>query len=165
MFISSVSIAQNVTTFMGVEIDGTETEFVNKLESKGFVSVSNGIAGKFNGRNVVGSVVTNYNQVYRVGIIYFTDRDEIDVIHAYNQLMRQFNSNNKYTKTRGNSFIDSDVNLSYEIKINNNTFTAEYYQNGNKQSPVWFTIRKDYGMYYIYLIYENLYNAPNGEDL
>ena len=44
---------QNVTTFLGIPIDGSEEEMVCKLEEKGFIREEGHLLGKFYGRDAI----------------------------------------------------------------------------------------------------------------
>ena len=57
-------LAQNdVTTFLGIPVDGTKTAFIQKLKAKGFVSCPNyDLKGRFNGRHDYIDGQTNNNK-------------------------------------------------------------------------------------------------------
>ncbi len=126
-------LAQNdVTTFLGIPVDGTKTSFIQKLKAKGFVTTSmsgTDLQGKFNGKDVYVIVQTNNNKVCRV-VVTEKDktRDESDIRIRYNRLMDQFQANEKYVELIPNEEIDDDTDISYEMNVKNKRFQAEFYQ-------------------------------------
>ncbi len=126
-------LAQNdVTTFLGIPVDGTKTSFIQKLKAKGFVTTSmsgTDLQGKFNGKDVYVIVQTNNNKVCRV-VVTEKDktRDESNIRIRYNRLMDQFQANEKYVELIPNEEIDDDTDISYEMNVKNKRFQAEFYQ-------------------------------------
>ena len=61
---------KDVTQFLGIPVDGTKTEMVQKLKAKGFKynSTYDWLEGEFNGREVVLLIATNNNKVWRVAV-------------------------------------------------------------------------------------------------
>mgnify|MGYP000836178473 FL=1 len=69
---SAALFAQNdVTKFLGIPVDGSKSEMIQKLKAKGFQynSKLDLLEGEFNGRDVEISVVTNNNKVYRIMVM------------------------------------------------------------------------------------------------
>lgn len=69
---------KDVTTFLGIPVDGTKAEMIEKLKAKGFTSHpydEDALRGEFNGEDVRISVVTNNNKVYRVAVFDENTRD------------------------------------------------------------------------------------------
>lgn len=68
MTIATLCFAQkkDVTKFLGIPVDGTKTEMIQKLKAKGFTYNQrlDCLEGEFNGREVKIFVVTNNNKVY-----------------------------------------------------------------------------------------------------
>ena len=135
----------------------------------------------------------------------------------FNNLIHQFENNDKYFYIFPNDIIPEDEDIHYEILVNKKEYIAEFQYNllyGNDKlrdrlineatemmekddellgiekddidkdyydglisamvkskviqmsnSSVWFKIFEHCGEYYIGLYYDNLLNAPNGEDL
>ena len=70
--LSIFSYAQgNVTKFLGIPIDGTKSEMIQKLSDKGFQydKLQDCLVGEFNGTEVQISIQTNGNKVKRMPIL------------------------------------------------------------------------------------------------
>ena len=93
-------IAQNdVTQFLGIPIDGTKSEMIYKLKSKGFTvdkDYNDILNGEFNGRNVNIHFGTNNNKVYRIMVSDVSLSDEASIKIRFNNLIRQFHNSKKY---------------------------------------------------------------------
>ena len=70
LLLSAIVFAQpkSVTKFLGIPVDGSKAEMIQKLKDKGYTynSKFDCLEGEFNGRDVQISVVTNNNKVYRI---------------------------------------------------------------------------------------------------
>ena len=101
------------------------------LISKGFKSVKvldqEYFEGEFNGTNVRIYIVTNNNKVYRIMLCDETPRNEANIKIRFNRLVSQFENNKRYVAL-DNYKIDDDVDISYEMKVNNKRFDAIFYQ-------------------------------------
>lgn len=179
MFLTLSLNAQNdIVKFLGIPIDGNKSEMISKLEKKGFVLV-NGyddmLEGSFNGSNVYVSIVTYNNKVYRIFVQDTIGYNEAEIKIRFNNLVYQFQTNNKYWhKPDVNQFLGEDFSISYEMDVLHKQIQAAYIQKTEVKDDevirvsniVWFTIQKnDINNYSIGLYYDNLNNAPNGEDL
>jgi hypothetical protein len=169
LFIASVCFAQNVTTFMGIPVDGTKSAMIQKLKGKGFTYyVKNDcLEGEFNGDSVLIGVKTVNGKVWRVCVLLKKEYDETQAKIKFNRLCQQFERNPKYVppfKTRSQE-IGEDEDISYEMTVSSKQYQAGYLQDGDEMRFVWFLISEVYGTYYITIYYENSYNAANGEDL
>lgn len=168
LFIASMCFAQNVTKFMGIPVDGTKSAMVQKLKGKGFTyDVKNDVLkGEFNGDNVLISVQTVNRKVWRIAVSS-NGYNETQVKINFNRLCQQFERNSKYVSLVGaeSQEIGDNENISYEMAVNSKRYEATYLQDGDEMRLVWFAIFQEYNNYYIYIFYENLYNAANGEDL
>lgn len=129
---SAVSYAQNeVTQFLGIPVDGSKSEMIQKLKAKGFQynSELGRLEGEFNGRNSHIYVATNNNKVYRIMVTDAIGSDESNIKIRFNTLCRQFENNPKYeTMTDKDQSIPDDEDLSYEIKVNEKRYEAVFYQ-------------------------------------
>ena len=168
LLIASLTIQGQTTTFLGIPVDGIKTEMIKKLKEKGFKQEADHdwLTGEFNGKDVVVTVVTNNNKVYRVYVLDEYPTSEGNIIISYNHLIAQFQNNARYT-TVGITKIpdDEDFDLDYEINVNNKRYQASFIQNGQPNNSVWFMIFYGYGGYRIGIYYDNNANAANGEDL
>lgn len=179
-------IAQNdVTQFLGIPIDGTKSEMIYKLKSKGFTvdkDYNDILNGEFNGRNVNIHFGTNNNKVYRIMVSDVSLSDEASIKIRFNNLIRQFHNSKKYRSLSDsvlNEYIIPDKeDIGYEILVNKKRYSASFYQeDANPDSitlesflnsynkNVWFYIESLKGKYYINIYYDNLINAAKGDDL
>ena len=179
-------IAQNdVTQFLGIPIDGTKSEMIYKLKSKGFTvdkDYNDILNGEFNGRNVNIHFGTNNNKVYRIMVSDVSLSDEASIKIRFNNLISQFHNSKKYRSLSDsvlNEYIIPDKeDIGYEILVNKKRYSASFYQeDANPDSitlesflnsynkNVWFYIESLKGKYYINIYYDNLINAAKGDDL
>ena len=133
MTISFASFAQNkdVTTFLGIPVDGTASSMKQKLVSKGFVPKKVGtnefLEGEFNGTDVHVWIVTNNNKVYRIMLSDKNTVDEAQIKIRFNNLVKQFENNKRYHAFADYSLSDKE-DISYEMGINNKEYVASYLQ-------------------------------------
>ena len=133
MTISFASFAQNkdVTTFLGIPVDGTASSMKQKLVSKGFVPKKVGtnefLEGEFNGTDVHVWIVTNNNKVYRIMLSDKNTVDEAQIKIRFNNLVKQFENNKRYHAFADYSLSDKE-DISYEMGINNKEYVAYYLQ-------------------------------------
>lgn len=164
----SAQTNSNVLKFMGIPVDGSKTQVIQKLKEKGFKydSIHDCLTGRFNGRDSEIFISTNKNKVDRIVVCDANTTDEINIRVVYNNLLQQFNNNSKYITIEENKFIPENEDISYKITACNKRYDALFYLKDNPtQGMVWFMIHRYYGKYSIAIFYENLDNRPNGEDL
>lgn len=113
--------------FLGIPIDGTESQFTAKLRSKGFAynSYSESYKGQFNGKNVDVYIHTNHNLVDRV-YVEFPPTTEENIRIDFNILLSQFKQNSKYMDLSMNEEIPKTDDISYEIKVNKKRYQASF---------------------------------------
>lgn len=133
LFVSSlVAFAQkDVTTFLGIPVDGYKSEMKQKLISKGFTydAQNDCFEGEFNGEDVMISIVTNNNKVYRIAVIDKMSRNETDIRIRFNNLCNQFAKNKKYGSASMESYlIPDDEDISYNMLVSKKRYQASYYQ-------------------------------------
>lgn len=95
---SSSEDVKDITTFLGIPIDGTKAEMRQKLLDKGYILKKdrNGdewLEGEFNGRSVRISIVTNNNKVWRIAVMDKFLTSENNVKARFNNLFHQFKNN------------------------------------------------------------------------
>lgn len=186
---------KDVTTFLGIPVDGTKAEMIRKLKAKGFkyktVGEHDFLNGEFNGIDVRVSVITNNNKVCRIMVVDRYPMLERDIKQRFNQLCRQFYDNKRYVCSSylPDIIIPDKEDISYEMSVNEKRYKASFYQipdsiidskrNNNDDEhrislfllslnrPVWFLIAPNSSSdrYHIILYYDNEYNRANGEDL
>ena len=211
--------SEGTLKFLGIPVDGSKSEIVAALKSKGFEydSESDFLIGDFNGKKSHIGIVENHGKVYRVVVFDANTYDAGEIRIRFNNLIHQFENNDKYYYIVQNEMIPEDEDIHYEIIVHDKQYIAEFIYNplyGNDElrdkvineaveeskenikdekdiefysdkdnydklisaivglkviqmsnSSVWFKIFEHYGEYYIGLYYDNLLNAPNGEDL
>ena len=103
-FLSVFSIVlhaqEDVTKFLGIPVDGSKSEMIQKLKAKGFTNTSSEkdiLEGEFNGRNVIITIATNGNKVYRIMVQDSYPVDEGSIKIRFNNLAQQFLNNKKYS--------------------------------------------------------------------
>ena len=108
--LSMVVFAQkDVTKFLGIPVDGTKTEMLNKIKAKGFVPSSldkDILEGEFNGKDVYVSVATNGNKVRRVMVKNQRGYSEYDARLQFNILCKQFMNNSRYLRAMSFSQVE-----------------------------------------------------------
>lgn len=162
------SYAQNTIKFLGIPVDGTKKEMISKLEAKGYEynSYVDCLEGEFNGKNVLISIQTVNNRVWRICIIDASSTDEANIKIRFNQLYDQFLNNGKYHCLQGNR-LDENDNISYQMTVNKKRYDATFgFLDSTINGFVWYMIKnEEYGKYSIVIFYENEDNAANGDDL
>jgi len=182
LVLAATSYAQlDVTRFLGIPVDGTKAEMIEKLKAKGFRSNAydrEALEGEFNGSKVYLAVVTNNNKVCRIVVVDVNNVGETDIRIRFNQLCRQFENNSRYVSFRGEQTLEEDEDISYEMSVHDKRYEAVFYQKASEEQQsesdttvsvfdrsVWFKISESYGKYYITMFYDNELNRANGEDL
>lgn len=186
LIISAAAFAQqkDVTKFLGIPVDGTKQEMIQKLKAKGFKydSTYDFFEGEFNGAEVILYVQTNNNKVWRILVMDKIELSEADIKIRFNNLYGQFENNKKYIPMEDYQALAEDENISYGMTIGKKRYDAVFFQKLDNFDPsiteeeytkavsnksVWFKISegKGYGKYKIVMYYENGYNQANGEDL
>ncbi|MCD7710588.1 MAG: hypothetical protein LUI04_04480 [Porphyromonadaceae bacterium] len=129
--ISMNLLAQNdVTRFLGIPVDGSKAEMIQKLKEKGFVNsktIDDTLVGEFNGTQVNVSVVTTNNKVSRIVLYDAIPSDETSIKIRFNKLCRQFKNNDKYISLEDYTIPD-DEKISYEMTAHNKRYEAIFYQ-------------------------------------
>ena len=163
------SYAQNdVTTFLGIPVDGFRQDMIKKLKEKGFVTnflTDELLDGEFNGQKVSIGILTNNNKVYRIAVSDKNQVSEGEIKIRFNNLCKQFENNPKYIPYKSNQHISDSEDISYEMIVHNKRYDAYFFQDGDDNKIVWLMIASFGSKYYIIIFYDNEYNKANGEDL
>lgn len=119
----------DVTKFLGIPVDGTKANMIQQLKAKGYQynSVQDRLTGEFNGQEVILSVATNNNKVYRIVVKDAVGSSETDIKIRFNTLCQQFEDNKKYLAPQ-DFRISDDEKISYEMSVNNKRYEADFYQ-------------------------------------
>ena len=183
---ASVFAQKEVTKFMGIPVDGSPTEMIKKLKAKGFTTdedvmrdVKQGLidldgpevlTGRFNGEYVRLYLNVGTNNVWRISLVDKNSRDETQIKIRFNNLVRQFENNDKYVPLSDEQTIADDEDISYQMTVNKKQYQAGFVQKGedgtvDEKRFVWFTIGEGYKGYKIEMFYDNKYNEADGSDL
>lgn len=135
MLFSAACAQSDVTTFLGIPVDGTKPEMIQKLRAKGYTAIPNeedmiAMLGTFNGEPVYIYVrANNNNEVFRIDVIDYNDRNEKDIKSRFNHLCSQFDNNEKYEiSVTGGYYIPEKVKISREISKHKKSYWAAYHQ-------------------------------------
>lgn len=122
----------DVTTFLGIPVDGFKNEMKQKLKAKGFVPRTVGdseyLEGEFNGSDVHIYIATNNNKVYRLMVCDANSMDEANIKIRFNRLVNQFENNKRYTSVDDFTLPESE-DISYEMTVHKKKYDAIFYQN------------------------------------
>lgn len=149
----SMFAQSDVTKFLGIPVDGTKQEMIEKLEAKGFVKTrTDGVlAGEFNGKSVLVSILTNNDKVWRIMVVdRSSTSSDREIKNRFNTLCRQFDKNIRYTRfdkaynelcsrssTMDSTGVMRSLNVDFEIPddekiffglVNHKEYKAEYFQ-------------------------------------
>ena len=123
---------KDVTTFLGIPVDGTKSEMIAKLKAKGFTynKQNDVLVGEFNGRKSNIMIKTNRNKVWRIMVSDADVSSESDIKIRFNNLCSQFErKSDKYTSPNKSMFyIPDEEDISYEMMVNNKRYEALYFQ-------------------------------------
>jgi len=131
---SVVMYAQkDVTKFLGIPVDGSKSEMIQKLIEKGYTRClvdKEVLEGEFNGTKVRIHVVTNNNKVYRIAVFDVHGLNATDIKIRFNRLCWQFQKKyGKYVKLSSSPYtLDDEEDISYEMTARNKRYEAAYYQ-------------------------------------
>lgn len=127
----STNAQKDVTTFLGIPIDGYKSEMKQKLIAKGYVPKKVGdneyFEGEFNGTDVNIYIATNNNKVYRIMLCDAHTQSEADIKIRFNKLVDQFKNNKRYVALEDYTLSESD-DISYEMTVHKKNFDALFYQ-------------------------------------
>lgn len=134
--ITSFAQQKDVTSFLGIPVDGTVLSMKQKLVSKGFVPKKVGtnefLEGEFNGCNVNVYIRTNNNKVYRIMVADKNTVDEAQIKIRFNNLVSQFENNKRYISLDKYTLSDEE-DISYEMTVHNKNYEAAFYQVPNME--------------------------------
>lgn len=133
--ITSFAQQKDVTSFLGIPVDGTVLSMKQKLVSKGFVPKKVGtyefLEGEFNGTDVRVYIATNNNKVCRIMLCDKNTVDEAQIKIRFNKLVSQFVNNKRYISLDKYTLSDEE-DISYEMTVNKKNYAAAFYQVPNK---------------------------------
>lgn len=121
---------KDVTTFLGIPVDGYKNEMKQKLIRKGFTydSTLDVLEGEFNGHPVYVGIGTNNNKVYRIMLVDKNAASETNIKIRFNTLCQQFENNKRYFLSFEKQSIPEDEDISYQMTVNKKRYEASYTQ-------------------------------------
>lgn len=143
--ITSFAQQKDVTSFLGIPVDGTVLSMKQKLVSKGFVPKKVGtnefLVGEFNGTDVRVYIVTNNNKVCRIMVADNNTVDEAQIKIRFNNLVSQFVNNKRYISLDKYTLSDEE-DISYEMTVHNKSYEALFYQVPNMEKADTLALQK-----------------------
>ena len=132
MCVISSFAQKDVTKFLGFPVDGTKSEMIKNLESKGFkltnTTDKNVLSGQFNGSDVLVFIVTENDKVSRIAVVDNGKMNETDIRIRFNRLCSQFKDNGKYMSLKEDCTIPEGEDISYGMRIRNKRYEACFFQ-------------------------------------
>lgn len=129
--ISTILYAQkDVTRFLGIPVDGSKSEMIQKLKAKGYRynSTLDCLEGEFNGSQVYLSIVTNNNKVWRIAVTDVNNIDEANIKIRFNNLCQQFKNNKKYISMNQDYTLAEEENIEVQMLLHKKRYQAAFYQ-------------------------------------
>lgn len=129
MFSIVMYAQEDVTRFLGIPLDGTKSEMIQKLNKKGFhYNAPLGcLTGEFNGEDVTIFVVTDNDKVWRIAVFDDLYRDKRQITYRFNNLFEQFYDNGKYLLYSGSRISDDD-DINWDIVMDKKQYEASFVQ-------------------------------------
>lgn len=125
---------KDVTTFLGIPVDGSEAAMKQKLQAKGFTPKKEDgeefFEGEFNGVDVQVFIATSNNKVCRIMVSDAAPQSAADIKIRFNNLVDQFENNDRYISFDVNRIPDGE-NIANGIKSGNKNYDAVFYQAPN----------------------------------
>lgn len=133
---ASSSINSGALKFLGIPIDGPETQFAYKLRNKGFEynPVKECYKGQFNGQDVDIYLHSNHGIMDRV-YVAFPYKSEGNIKVEFNSLIDQFDKSGKYLPSGTNEVISNEEDISYEISVNSKRYQASFHYYDPDKDP------------------------------
>jgi hypothetical protein len=133
MLTISIYAQRETTQFLGIPVDGSKSEMIKKLVSKGYTISTNDkdiLVGEFNGTNVNVHIATNNNRVYRIMVCDVYAKSEKDIKIRFNKLCQQFQNNMKYipASLSPDYILSDNEDISYGMLVKKKRYEAAYYQ-------------------------------------
>ena len=133
----SLFAQKDVTTFLGIPVDGYKSEMREKLIAKGFtpkrVSGQECFEGEFNGTDVRLYIAMNKDKVYRIMVSDVSVQNETDIRIRFNNLVRQFKRNARYYDSDTDYTIQEDEDISYQMTVKSKRYEAVFYQKADNE--------------------------------
>jgi hypothetical protein len=128
------------TRFLGIPVDGTKQEMIQKIQAKGFIydRAHDCLEGEFNGSKVNVFVATNRNKVWRVMVAEQVLWNASEIRIRFNNLLSQFRRNKRYIPLNDKDFrISEDEDVAYEMTVHGKLYSAEFLQISQEFDSLW----------------------------
>lgn len=171
-FAATEKTKSDVTTFMGVPVDGKPEDVMKQLEEKGFLPTEefgeNFLSGEYEGESVIVCVASNKGRVARIGVTDAMTRGAEDIRTRFNELVKRYAEDEHYVAFEGDyELIDETEDVGYELRTNDKVYEADFYQRPKDENAsreviekkfVWFRICENEDYFYIVTFFDNTYN-------
>ena len=165
----TLSAQSNITTFMGIPVDGTKAAMTTMLLKNGLVKSGNDfIISNIEGRSFLVRIMTNKGKVYRISMVETKGTSDVNsILTKYENLIDEFRTNETlYCEYEYNKPVDPAHAPYWKEFIHQGAYYAEFFQVSDPQlysRRVAFRITDEFGDYRIERLYDNIYNLPEGE--
>ncbi len=144
---------KDVTTFLGIPVEGTRQEMIDELKALGFTYNSDKgyLRGWFNDEEVFINIITQNRRVVEIRVTDVKNRTNFDIISRFNDLVCQFERNSNYPNTWKNQKIGGVIRSNSDPSGCKAMFfqkDRKYYV-ADRNKPVWFEIKKTKGIHII----------------
>lgn len=169
MLTLTLSAQDNITTFMGIPVDGTREVMTAKLLKNGVVKKDNNLIVKdIEGGTYFIQLKTHKGKVYRVSMVETKGTDDVNrIIGRFDSLVEEYRENTAlYCEFEYNHPVIADSIDTKEQYIKQGCFFAEFFQKADPQlysKRIGIQITDRYGDYRIERLYDNVYNMPEGK--
>ncbi len=121
---------RDITTFLGIPVDGYLKEMRENLMNKGFAPVPGEefLVGEYNGEDVHVYIDTYNNKVYRIALVDADSQDPEGIKSRFNKLVQQFDSNDRYVGDKDRQDIPEHEDIVVGMRDKDETYQAEFYQ-------------------------------------
>lgn len=136
IFVLTSFAQKDVTTFLGIPVDGFRADMRKALIAKGFtpqqVAGEEYFEGEFNGADVNVYIGTNNNKVYRIMVCDQHRLNEANIKIRFNNLVYQFEKNQRYSSLDDYTIPEGE-DIGYEMNVHNKNYDALFIQNPDMQ--------------------------------
>lgn len=138
--ISTINAQSNTLRFMGIPISGTVAQMTQKLKAKGFkqdpgskmTSKSNGLTGKFMGKNAGIFILAQQNRVTSLFVLFMDKMTDDDAAALYLSVCKSYTDSGKYEILP----LSNGDKCAFIQKSKNGTVETDPYKLGNRMIVV-----------------------------
>lgn len=167
LLLSLTAAAQgNITTFMGIPVDGTKDAMTQQLLKNGVKHKGNDlVASNIEGKTYLIRLETHKGKVYRVSMVETKGTEDVNRILArYEALIEEYRENTSmYCEYEYNPPVNYKHANDFEKYIHDGCYYAEFFQAADPQlysRRMAFRITDEFGDYRIEWLYDNIFNMP-----